>query len=417
LTLCFLGAYDLVRIGDPHLFLRWHPGLDKRVKLRALEMLASGVSMPLLINDEPTAQGFMDTGMKPEDAWEYCVIGCNELGVPGRSAESATSTSGLIQHLELLNQTLLQHPDPTAIEDMSQLLGALEETMREHALAARKRAGWSRQRRIARVPTPLASALMRGCIARGKDMQEGMDYHLPGLYERGLTNAANALAAIDQVVFEERALSMQALVEAMTSDFEDCSVQSHLLAAPKWGNDHPRVDRWAQVLVEMRERVLDEVDAAFGHAPHVVCHVVRSLHYFDGQRIAASPDGRRAWTPVADSIGAQTGTARSGPTATLNSVLKLDAARYYRGGYNLNLTLSRRTTTVKPLAALVESFFSRGGQELQVNCFDVETLRAAQRCPEQYGDLVVRVAGFSTRFVDLSAVEQEELIARTESLQ
>jgi formate C-acetyltransferase len=209
---------------------------------------------------------------------------------------------------------------------------------------------------------------------------------------------------------------MHALVEAMVDDFEDrWLVQSRLLAAPKWGNDLLGVDRWAQALVEMRERVLDEVDVAFGHAQHVVCHVVRSLHYFDGQRIAASPDGRRAWTPVADSIGAQAGTARGGPTATLNSVLKLDAARTYRGGYNLNLTLSQRTTTVETLAALVESFFSRGGQALQVNCFDAEMLRAAQRCPEQHGDLVVRVAGFSTRFVDLSTIEQEELIARAES--
>jgi len=185
LTLCFLDACDLARIGDPHLFLRWHPGLDERVRQRAFEMLAAGVSMPLLINDEATAQGFMDVGMRPEDAWEYCVIGCNELGVPGRSAESATSTSGLIQHLELLNETLLQHPDPDAIGDMSQLLWAVEEAMRRHAFAARERAQRNRQERIARVPTPFTSALMRGCIARGTDMQEGMDYHLPGVYERG----------------------------------------------------------------------------------------------------------------------------------------------------------------------------------------------------------------------------------------
>jgi formate C-acetyltransferase len=247
-------------------------------------------------------------------------------------------------------------------------------------------------------------------------MQEGMVYHLPGLYERGLTNAANALAAIERVVFKQRALSMRALVEAMASDFEDRAVQSRLLAAPKWGNDCLDVDRWAQALVEIRERVLDEVDAAYGHAPHVVCHVVRSLHHLDGRRIAASPDGRRAWTPVAESIGALTGTAHSGPTATLSSVLKLDAARCYRGGYNLNLTLSRDTTTAETLAALVASFFGRGGQELQVNCLNRETLRAAQRCPEAHGDLVVRVAGFSTRFVDLSAMEQEELIARAEAV-
>ena len=112
---------------------------------------------------------------------------------------------------------------------------------------------------------------------------------------------------------------MHALVEAMANDFEDRARQSRLLAAPKWGNDDPRADRWARALVEMRERVLDEVDAAYGYPPHVVCHVVRSLHYLDGQRIAASPDGRRAWTPVADSIGALTGTARRGPSRSAGS--------------------------------------------------------------------------------------------------
>jgi formate C-acetyltransferase len=416
LTACFLDACDLLRVGDPHLFLRWHPGLDPQLRQRATEMLADGVSMPLLINDLPTAQGFVDTGVEPRDAWAYCVIGCNELGIPGRSAESSTSTSGLIQHLELLNETLLQHPDLDSIRDMPELLSAVEERMRARAFAMRQQGVQNRQRRIERVPTPFTSALMRGCVARGRDMQEGMDYHLPGLYERGLTNAANALAAIEATVFGERSLSMGELVAAMEGNFRDRRAQGRLLAAPKWGNDDRRADRWGLELLAMRERVLDEVDAALGHPPHVVCHVVRSLHYLDGRRIAASPDGRLAWTPVAESIGAQTGTAHGGPTATLNTVAKIDAARYYRGGYNLNLTLSRRATTPETVSALVETFFGRGGQELQVNCFDAETLRQAQQHPDRHGDLVVRVAGFSARFVDLSLVEQEELIARAEAM-
>jgi formate C-acetyltransferase len=411
LTACFLDACDLLRVGDPHLFLRWHPGLDPQLKRRAVEMLADGVSMPLLINDPPTTQGFVDTGVEPRDAWAYCVIGCNELGIPGRSAESSTSTSGLIQHLELLNETLLQHPDPNSIRDMPELLSAVEERMRARAFAMRQRGVQNRRRRVERVPTPFTSALMRGCAARGRDMQEGMDYHLPGLYERGLTNATNALAAIEATVFEERSLSMGELVAAMEGNFRDRRAQGRLLAAPKWGNDDGRADRWGLELLAMRERVLDEVDAAFGHPPHMVCHVVRSLHYFDGQRIAASPDGRLAWTPVAESIG-----AHGGPTAMLNTVAKIDAARYYRGGYNLNLTLPRRATTPETVSALVETFFGRGGQELQVNCFDAETLRQAQQHPDRHGDLVVRVAGFSARFVDLSLVEQEELIARAEAI-
>lgn len=414
LTRCFLEACDLVRIGDPHLFLRWHVGLDPAIKRRAVEMLAAGASMPLLINDPATAQGFMNAGVAPEDAWEYCVIGCNELGIPGRSAESATATSGTIQYLELLNRTLFEHPNPDGIDHVSQLLDAVEGTMRQQAFEMRQRGARHRQRMAECVPTPFTSALMRGCIARGQDMLAGMDYHLPGVYERGLANAANALAAIEQVVLKQRALSMGELLQAMRDNFQDERVRSRLLAAPKWGNDDTRADAWALELVMMRERVLDAVDAQFGGQPHMSCHVVRSLHHLDGQRIAASPDGRLAWTPVGDSIGAQAGTARAGPTAMLDSVLKLDAEHTYRGGYNLNLTLSRRVATPAVLADLIETFFDRGGQELQINCFDAGTLRAALEHPEQYGDLVVRVAGFSARFVELPPAEQQELIARAD---
>ena len=416
LTLCFLDACDLVRVGDPHLFLRWHEWIAPEVKQRAVEMLAAGVSMPLLIHDVPTAQGFINAGVAQEDAWDYCVIGCNELGIPGRSAESATTMGGTIQYLELLNSTLLEHPDPNSIRDMVQLLDCLEAKMSHRAIEMRKRGQQHRKRMAECVPTPFTSALMRGCIERGRDLLEGMDYHLPGVYERGLTNAANALAVIQEVVFEESALSMTDLLKAMHSDFGDASVRDRLLAAPKWGNDDDRADHWAVELVSMRERVLDEVDSQFGHHPHMVCHVVRSLHHLDGKRIAASPDGRFAWTPVADSIGAQTGTALAGPTAVLNSVLKLDAAQNYRGGYNLNLTLSKPNATPDVLLALIETFFGDGGQELQINCFDASILRAARKNPESYGDLIVRVAGFSTRFVDLSSAEQEELIERAEAI-
>jgi formate C-acetyltransferase len=414
LTRCFLEACDQLRIGDPHLFLRWHAGIDPAVAQRAYEMLARGTSMPLLINDEPTVRGFLDAGVAPEDAWSYCVIGCNELGIPGRLADSATAAYGTIQYLAVLNETLLSHPDPDALAHMTQLLVALEGAMTRQAFEMRQRGIRSQQRAVAQVPTPFASALMRGCTARGQDMRVGMDYHLPGMYERGLANAANALAAIEETVFERGTLSMRELVDALRDDYTDERVREGLLMAPKWGNDDPCADRWALALIEMRERVLDRVDEQFGHGSHVVCHVVRSLHRLDGRQIAASPDGRHAHAPVGDSIGAVVGTARGGPTAVLNSVLRLDAARYYRGGYNLNLTLSPRSTTPAVVATLIETFFNEGGQELQVNCFDAATLRAAQRDPLQHGDLVVRVAGFSARFVDLSRAEQDELITRAE---
>lgn len=408
LTECFLAACNQVRLGDPHLFLRWHTAMSPQVRQSAVELLAGGLSMPLLVHDQPTAQGFIAAGVSPEDAWNYCVIGCNELGIPGLSAESATATAGSVDYLDLLNQVI--HQQATEIQDMPTLLAALEERMLAAASAARAR-GKARRRQMAEeVPTPFTSALMDGCIERGEDLHTGMRYTLPGIYERGLTNAVNALAAIQQVVFDQRAVSLPALAEQMAANFPDESLRQRLMAAPRWGKEDLRADRWADTLVAMRERVLDQVDAAFQQPPHMSCHVVRSLHHLDGARIGASPDGRRAGEPLADSIGAH-GVP---PTSMLNSVLTLNAANF-RGGYNLNLTLPHSAAQPEVLGALVDSFFKRGGQELQVNVIDSATLRAAMAEPARYGDLVVRVAGFSARFVDLSPLEQAELLARAEA--
>jgi len=416
LTRCFLEAADLARVGDPPLFLRWHENLDPDLKQRALELLAAGLSMPLLVHDEPTAGGFIGAGVSPEDAWQYCVIGCNELGIPGLAHETALSRYGLVQQLALLNETLLSHPDPNSLDSMSALLAALEQTMRRRLRESYTRGDRHKQIVATRRPTPFTSALMRGCAESGQDLSVGMKYQYPCLYERGLTNAANALAALERLVFRQKTLTLSELVASLRADLPDEQLRRQLLAAPKWGNDDPGADRWALALVNMRERVLAELDREAGHRAHFVCHVVRSLHYTDGRHLAASADGRHAGTPVCDSIGAQVGTATHGPTSLLNSVLKLDAATHYRGGYNLNLTLPAPDTDAASLRPLVETFFQAGGQELQVNCLDAHRLRAAQRNPEQHGDLLVRVAGLSARFVDLAAEQQEELIARAESL-
>jgi formate C-acetyltransferase len=413
-TRCFIEAADLVRVGDPHVFLRWHPVCDPGIKELAARLLADGLSMPLLINDETTVRGFINAGVDPVDAWGYCVIGCNELGIPGISAESANSRAGNVQYLALLNEVLFDHPDPDALSSIEEVLRLMERRLRERNRDARQRYVKAMERIAERAPVPFTSALMDGCVDAGADMTQAMKYRLPGLYERGLTNAANALAAIDQLAFRNRELPLSALVADLRRDFQASDLQARLRAVPKWGNDDDRVDRWTERLLAMRERVLDDIDREFGHGGHLVCHVVRSLHHFDGFRIGASPDGRNAGTPVADSLGAQTGTAHHGPTAILNSVAKIDAARYYRGGTNLNITLSKRDTRSDAVLSLIEGFFRRGGQELQINCLDAETLREAQCDPETYGDLVVRFAGLSSRFVDLSPVEQDELIARAE---
>ncbi|MDX9979002.1 MAG: pyruvate formate lyase family protein, partial [Lentisphaeria bacterium] len=413
LTLAFLEGWNRVRVGDPHLFLRWHEGLAETVKQRALAMLASGCNMPMLIHDAPTVAGFLQAGVAPEDAWDYCVVGCNELGIPGRAADSATARSGTIQHLALLNHLLLDG-DPSRFTSLDDLLAEYENQLGSSLRKARRNGASQLAKTLAERPMPFTSALMRGCIGKGQDFLVGMPYHFAGHYERQVANAANALAAIEQLVFHEKTCTLSQLAEQLRANHADRARQGQLLATPAWGHDDDRADRWALRLLEIRDRVLRAIDAETGQR-HLVCHVVRSLHHLDGKHIAASPDGRLAHAPVADSIGVAPEHARSAPTAILNSVAKIDAPRFYAGGYNLNLTLPAQPNPGNSLRNLVETFFRQGGQEMQINCLDPAILQDARRHPERHPDLVVRFAGFCSRFVDLSPVEQEEILARCQT--
>lgn len=414
ITLAFLDGFDRVAVADPHLFLRWHAKLAPAVREKAVAMLSRARSMPLLVNDEPTIRGLIAAGVEAADAADYCIIGCNELGIPGRLFDSAVSLGGSYNDLELLQRTLNEMPDPNAVGDMGELLRRLEaayEAWIEPGLAQRESAAAEIAERM---PTPFTTALMRGGPARGRDLMVAMPYRIPCLYTRGLSNAANALASIEKAVFADRAVSLGRLVEMLRQDRLEPDLAERLVAASRWGNDDDAADRWALELVALRRRVVDRL-VQRGLPRPVVCHLVRSLHHLDGRRIGATADGRRAGQAVADSIGGVSGTMRNGPTAMLNSVLKLDAARDFAGGYNLNLTLPSGQAAPPVLSALIDGFFGDGGQELQVNVLDVQRLREAQRHPERWRDLVVRVAGLSARFVELSRLEQDELIARAEA--
>jgi len=416
LTLAFLDAFETIRMPDPHVFVRWHENIDDRVKTRALEMLAADLGMPMLIGDDQTARGLADAGVQPADAWNYCVVGCNELGVPAKLIYDTLS----INDVALLRDTLLGIPQPDRIGDMGELMGVLSGTLRD-AIRARVSGRRKHRGRIAeRLPTPFTSALMDGCLGRGRDMHRALTYDLPTMTERGFTNLVNALAAIERVVFLDRAAPLSQVCHAIENNFQEhAELRAQLLAAPKWGNDDERADKWARAWLNLREQVRKDVEAETGEKPHLCAHVVRSLHHVEGRRLGATPDARLDGEPLADSVGPQTGTALAGPTAALNSVIQLEPATYWRGGYNLNLTLPgpmmARPELREKIKAMADAFFADGGQELQLGCLDSATLKDARAHPEKHRDLIVRVAGFNALFVKLSPVEQDELIRRVEA--
>jgi formate C-acetyltransferase len=308
-----------------------------------------------------------------------------------------------------------------AMRDAPDRMGSADDVLAAYEARAEStlRQDWARSdERLAdlveRGPFPFTSACCRGTVEAGADYLVAMPYSdVATVFVRGTTNAVDALAAMDGLVFGEQRIGVEQLLAAM--DRNDDATLAMLRGAPKWGNDDPAADRWGTRLHEARERVLKKLSAERGR-PLMVCHVIRSLHHVSGRPLGATPDGRPAHEPLADSIGAMQGCAGEGPTAVLNSVLQLDARRFYRGAYNLNLTLSGSQATPDVLDGLCRAFFTDGGQELQINVLSADKLRAAQDRPEAFQDLVVRVAGLNARFVELSRVEQDELIRRAEAV-
>jgi pyruvate-formate lyase len=414
LTIAFLDAFDRTPVSDPHLFLRWHRDLDTTVWERGLEMLSRGRSMPLLVNDHQVAPGLIEAGVSQEDAWDYCVVGCNELGIPGRCCQSGFALGTGFDDLRVVDQVVRAWGD--AEPSTAGILDAYETRVRELVTKGVTTRRSRLQEMVQRVPFPFCSACCRSCVEVGQDLLHGMPYSdIFGVFIRGTTNAANVLAVIENLVERGGTYNLSDLVEGV--DSRDADVLGAITAAPKWGNDDDGADRLGVELNASRDRALRRAASESGVPPFAVCHVVRSLHHLDGKTIPATLDGREAGSPVGDSVGAVLGTQQEGPTAMLNSVLKLSAGRWFTGIYNLNLTLPRGgQSDVKVIRSLADAFFRDGGQELQVSVLDASELRRAQREPDRYRDLVVRVAGLNARFVELSATEQEEMISRAEAV-
>jgi formate C-acetyltransferase len=265
-------------------------------------------------------------------------------------------------------------------------------------------------------PLPFLSATLDDCIEKGLDItQGGLKYRDKGMFVMSPVNAINSLAAIKKVVFDDGAASLAEVKDACRKNFENYKqLRQKLLAAPKWGNDDDEVDLLGKEILEfacgeiLKYRIDSEARFLSGiHQPH---------HVTGGARINATPDGRKAGEPIPVTLSPTNGTERNGPTAVVKSVTKIDPMLCQ---WNSALMLHFHPTALAGEGGLIKfdsflrTFLSLGGIQLQMNVVDAERLRAAQREPEKYRDLVVRVWGFSTYFVDLSSGYQEEVIART----
>jgi pyruvate-formate lyase len=259
------------------------------------------------------------------------------------------------------------------------------------------------------------SLLYDDCLARGRALFSGGIRYLGGTIETyGNTNTADSLTAIKQLVYDERRITKQELLDALDADFEGYeALRRQLLDAPKYGNDDDVADR---MLLAVHEHVCRYVRSQRERLPLHTYQVViinNSANTLMGHGTAASADGRRAGTPMNNGNAPSGGCDRKGVTAMLNSIVKPDPAIHAGAVQNLKFSRELFTTRREALEALLDTYFDRGGAQAMITVVSRGELEAALREPEKYRHVFVRVGGFSARFVDLPRDVQMDILNRT----
>ena len=268
------------------------------------------------------------------------------------------------------------------------------------------------------MPAPFLSLLVDDCIAKGRDYNDGGPrYNSTYIMAVAPGTCTDSLSAIRYHVFDQQTLSMEDLLEALWTNFEGHERTRLMLwnRTPKYGNDDPYAD---EILAQVFDAFFNTVNGRPNTkgGTYRVNYLSTTCHVYFGSVTGATPDGRRAWEPHSDGISPSQGADRKGPTAVIQSASKLDHAR--TGGTLLNQKFTPKLVEgeagLRNMAQLVRSYFKLDGHHIQFNVVTAETLREAQACPEKHRDLIVRVAGYSDYFCDLTRPLQDEIIARTE---
>ncbi len=439
LTYMCLEAHAHVHLKEPNLSLRVHKQTPDDLLLQTLEVIRLGSGLPQIINDEVIVPSLVALcGVRLEEARDYGDIGCQENATDpnmGQAADAHGMTNtGWFNMTQMVELALFngvnrmtgrlvgpETGDPRTFRTMEEFVAAVQ---RQFAHGARMNVVFNNVLEccyVRALPMVYHDLMHSGPRTSGIDINAGgCKYNWAGVLALGLASAADSLAAIDHLVFRTRQLSWDTLLTALERNWEGSEeIRKQCLAAPKYGADDDYADGWAR-------RVLDLLFDAFAplkttRGGPVVCGLASMGYYaFMGEITWASPDGRRAGEPLSDSVAPSPFAPALGPTATHRSVTKAIDSLRTPNGITFNTKLSEANLlTPRELckwADLVRTFIEGGGQSVQYTVVNRDALLDAQRHPERYPDLIVRVGGYSARFVDLTAEVQETVIARAEGL-
>ena len=440
LSFLVLKSVAQTRLPQPNLTVRYYNGLNKEFLDECIEVMKLGTGMPAFNNDEIIIPSFIDLGVKEEDAYNYSAIGCVETAVPGKWGYRCTGMS--YQNFpRILLAVMNDGVDVTSgkrfvegygyfrdMKSFEELQDAWDKSIREItrlSVIVENAVDLASERDV---PDILCSTLTQDCIGRGKTIKEGGAVYdfISGL-QIGIANMADSLAAIKKLVFEEKKITPQQLWDALQDDFmseENQKIQSMLInEAPKYGNDDDYVD---QLVVEAYDSYINEIKkypstryqrGPVGGIRYAGTSSI-SANVGQGYGTMATPDGRKAHTPLAEGCSPAHAMDKNGPTAVFKTVSKLPTHEI-TGGVLLNQKVTPQMLATEEnkekLEMIIKTFFNRlHGYHVQYNVVSRETLIDAQKNPEKHRDLIVRVAGYSAFFNVLSRATQDDIIERTE---
>jgi len=431
LTSLLLRATRRLRLLSPRTAFRWHPGVSSEVFTEACEVVASGASLPGLINDVPLVSALVERGTALGHARDYSFVGCGQTYPHGRGHGSYEDL--VLNSAKPLELALHDGIDPVTRERLGPETGRAEDLlsweqfecayrnqMDRHISAAIESVNAHRAAHKDDWHDFLRSMVSYSCVERGRDWHAGGTDYSEGMVDMvGLTTTTDSLVAIRRAVYEERLLSLAELRDVLDSDWEgreDLRLY-FLRRLPKFGNDDPEADAMAAGELDRVNRHVRSHRTVFG-GPWGVDVIGWSGALELGRHTGATPDGRRRGESLADCAGPAQGRNACGLTATLNSVLKLPHDHVH-GPLVLSLRFPPGAVTgtggVKRLRAVVETYFRGGGQDLQISIAGTDEMKAAREHPEAHRDLMVRIGGFSAYFVHLDPAFQDDMIARSEA--
>lgn len=425
-----LDATAKIKFPQPSVSIRWHFGCPESFVNHVFDVVSLGTGMPALFNDEVLIPNMLNMGYTLDEARNYAIVGCTETISP--AVCQPWLTGGFLNVLKILELTIFDGKDPISgtlhpmqtgnVEGMASFSDFLNAYKRQLAyyleqIIVADNTLDSLHGKLC--PLPFESLFIRDCVKNGKTSQEGgARYNSTTLEIVGLPNVIDSLAVIDTLIYHEKNLSWQQLKKMLLNNYEgnESFRLSFREKYPKYGNDIEYVDGFGRDLVDFLYDAIRPWRSPRGGAYRFALYSVSS-HILFARKTGATPDGRKKFDLLADGgVSCAQGRDKQGLTALLNSIVQLDPYKPL-GSTLLNVKISPSLflgENRKKLIDAIKTYFLKKGQHIQFNVVDVITLREAQKHPENFPSLMVRVAGFSALFTSLDCQLQEDIIARVE---